>query len=59
MGPLQAQNMHNTGSKKGFPPPHPLHGMLKNHQKATDIQNFDENSFFFPPPKKSHQISPI
>ncbi len=35
--------------RKGSPPP--LLGMLKNHQKATDIQNFDENSFFFPPKK--------
>jgi hypothetical protein len=31
---------------------------LKNHQKATDIENFDENSFFFPH-QKSHKISPI
>ncbi len=58
--PLQAQNMHNTDPKKGFSffffPP--LLGMLKNHQKATDIENFDENSFFFPH-QKSHKISPI
>jgi hypothetical protein len=51
--------MHNTGPKKGFSfffsPP--LLGMLKNHQKETDIQNFDENSFFFPPPKKSSNFT--
>ncbi len=59
--PLQAQNMHNTDPKKGFSffffPP--LLGMLKNHQKATDIENFDENFLFLSPTRKGIKFHPF